>query len=125
MDALGHPWFAVAGHDTGMWIGYALAADHPDRVGRLAVAEAAMPGVSASPPLFGSMQAGLEVGENAAVRSHELFQLAAVFGLIQDDRWLVGFLEREQLTAQALRPGLQGRACGPVGHGDESRAPRR
>jgi pimeloyl-ACP methyl ester carboxylesterase len=47
----------VAGHDTGMWIGYALAADHPDRVDRLAVAEAAMPGVSASPPLFGPTQA--------------------------------------------------------------------
>ena len=31
MDALGHQRFAVAGHDTGMWIGYALAADHPDR----------------------------------------------------------------------------------------------
>jgi len=57
MDALGHRRFAVAGHDTGMWIGYALAADHPGRVDRLAVAEAAMPGVSASPPLFGSMQA--------------------------------------------------------------------
>jgi len=57
MDALGHPRFAVAGHDTGMWVGYALAADHPDRVGRLAVAEAAMPGVSPSPPLFGSAQA--------------------------------------------------------------------
>src|SRR5215472_12350295 len=57
MDALGHRRFAVAGHDTGMWIGYALAADHPGRVARLAVAEAAMPGVSASPPLFGSTQA--------------------------------------------------------------------
>jgi pimeloyl-ACP methyl ester carboxylesterase len=57
MDALGHRRFAVAGHDTGLWIGYALAADHPDRVGRLAVAEAAMPGVSPSPPLFGSTQA--------------------------------------------------------------------
>jgi pimeloyl-ACP methyl ester carboxylesterase len=57
MDTLGHRRFAVAGHDTGMWIGYALAADHPGRVARLAVAEAAMPGVSASPPLFGSTQA--------------------------------------------------------------------
>jgi pimeloyl-ACP methyl ester carboxylesterase len=57
MDALGHQRFAVAGHDTGMWIGYALAADHPGRVGRLAVAEAAMPGVSPSPPLFGSTPA--------------------------------------------------------------------
>ena len=33
MDALGHRRFAVAGHDTGMWIGYALAADYPDRHG--------------------------------------------------------------------------------------------
>ena len=57
MDMLGHQRFAVAGHDTGMWIGYALAADHPGRVDRLAVAEAAMPGVSPSPPLFGSAQA--------------------------------------------------------------------
>ncbi len=57
MDALGHQRFAVAGHDTGMWIGYALAADYPDRVACLAVAEAAMPGVSPSPPLFGSTQA--------------------------------------------------------------------
>ena len=54
MDALGHQRFAVAGHDTGMWIGYALAADHPDRVDRLAVAETPLPGVSPSPPLFAS-----------------------------------------------------------------------
>jgi pimeloyl-ACP methyl ester carboxylesterase len=57
MHALGHERFAVAGHDIGMWISYALAADHPGRVDRLAVAEAAMPGVSASPPLFGTSQA--------------------------------------------------------------------
>jgi pimeloyl-ACP methyl ester carboxylesterase len=57
MDALGHRRFAVAGHDTGMWIGYALAADHPGRVDRLAVAEAAMPGVSPSPPLFANAAA--------------------------------------------------------------------
>jgi pimeloyl-ACP methyl ester carboxylesterase len=54
MDALGHRRFAVAGHDTGMWIGYALAADHAGRVTRLAVAETPLPGVSPSPPLFSS-----------------------------------------------------------------------
>jgi pimeloyl-ACP methyl ester carboxylesterase len=54
MDALGHRRFAVAGHDTGMWIGYALAADHPDRVACLAVAETPLPGVSLSPPLLGN-----------------------------------------------------------------------
>ena len=52
MDALGHQRFAMAGHDTGMWIGYALAADHPGRVARLAVAETPLPGLSPSPPLF-------------------------------------------------------------------------
>jgi pimeloyl-ACP methyl ester carboxylesterase len=54
MDALGHRRFAVAGHDTGMWISYALAADHPGRVACLAVAETPLPGVSLSPPLFSS-----------------------------------------------------------------------
>ena len=38
MDALGHERFAVVGHDTGYIIGYALAADHPDRVDRVALA---------------------------------------------------------------------------------------
>ena len=52
MDALGHRRFAVVGHDTGMWIGYALAADHPDRLACLAVAETPLPGVTPSPPLF-------------------------------------------------------------------------
>jgi pimeloyl-ACP methyl ester carboxylesterase len=54
MDALGHQRFAMAGHDTGMWIGYALAADHPDRLDHLAVAETPIPGLSPSPPLLGS-----------------------------------------------------------------------
>jgi pimeloyl-ACP methyl ester carboxylesterase len=52
MEALGHQRFAMAGHDTGMWIGYALAADHPDRLARLAVAETPLPGLSPSPPLL-------------------------------------------------------------------------
>ena len=78
MDALGHRRFAVAGHDTGMWIGYALAADHPDRVDRLAVAEAAMPGVSPSPPLFGSTAANDRVWHFAFNRLAEVNdQLAA------------------------------------------------
>jgi pimeloyl-ACP methyl ester carboxylesterase len=54
MDALGHERFAVVGHDTGLIISYALAADHPDRVDRLAVVEVPGPlGVGPSPPLFG------------------------------------------------------------------------
>jgi pimeloyl-ACP methyl ester carboxylesterase len=52
MDALGHQRFAVYGTDVGMPIAYALAADHRDRVDRLVVSEAPIPGVSPSPPLF-------------------------------------------------------------------------
>ena len=52
MDVLGHQRFALYGTDTGMPIAYALAADHPDRVDRLVVSEAPLPGVSPSPPVF-------------------------------------------------------------------------
>jgi len=52
MDALGHQTFAAYGTDTGMPIAYALAADHPERVDRLVVSEAPLPGISPSPPLF-------------------------------------------------------------------------
>jgi pimeloyl-ACP methyl ester carboxylesterase len=53
MTELGHERFAVAGHDTGMVISYALAADHPERVGRLIAAEIpGAPGVVPAPPLF-------------------------------------------------------------------------
>jgi pimeloyl-ACP methyl ester carboxylesterase len=52
MQALGHERFALYGTDTGMPIAYALAADHPERVERLIVSEAPLPGVTASPPLF-------------------------------------------------------------------------
>lgn len=56
MTELGHDRFAVVGHDTGYIIGYALAADHRDRVERLVVAEIpGAPGVEDAehtPPLF-------------------------------------------------------------------------
>jgi pimeloyl-ACP methyl ester carboxylesterase len=52
MEALGHQRFALVGFDTGMLIAYALAADHPERLDRLVVGEAFVPGVTPSPPLF-------------------------------------------------------------------------
>ena len=52
MDALGHDRFAVGGVDTGMLIGYAMAADHPGRVARLAVGEAPLPGITPPNPLI-------------------------------------------------------------------------
>ena len=52
MDALGHSRFALYGTDVGMPIAYALASDYRDRVDRLVVSEAPLPGISPSPPLF-------------------------------------------------------------------------
>jgi pimeloyl-ACP methyl ester carboxylesterase len=53
MDTLGHQKFAVVGHDTGFAISYALAADHPERVDRVALAEIpGPPGTGPAPPIF-------------------------------------------------------------------------
>jgi pimeloyl-ACP methyl ester carboxylesterase len=52
MDALGHEQFAVVGVDTGLLISYALAADYPGRVVRLAVGEAPLPGITPPNPLI-------------------------------------------------------------------------
>jgi pimeloyl-ACP methyl ester carboxylesterase len=52
MDALGHQRFAVVGTDTGLPIGYALAADYPDRVERAALAEVPGPPGAVPAPLF-------------------------------------------------------------------------
>jgi pimeloyl-ACP methyl ester carboxylesterase len=54
MAALGHDRFDVVGHDIGMWTGYALAADHPERVGRLTVVDAVIPGLTPVPSFFSS-----------------------------------------------------------------------
>jgi len=96
MDALGHERFAVAGHDTGMWIGYALAADHPGRVARLAVAETPLPGVSPSPPLF--MNAHL----NNALWHFAFNRLAAVNDQLVTGREQIYF--GWQFAAKAARP---------------------
>ena len=52
MDVLGHEVFAVYGTDTGMPIAHALAADYPERVERLVVSEAFLPGIGSALPLF-------------------------------------------------------------------------
>jgi pimeloyl-ACP methyl ester carboxylesterase len=96
MDALGHQRFAVAGHDTGMWIGYALAADHPGRVARLAVAETPLPGVSPSPPLFASTHL------NNALWHFGFNRLAAVNDQLVTGREEIYF--GWQFAAKAARP---------------------
>lgn len=45
MSHLGHRRYALVGHDIGMWVGYAVAADEPDTVERLVVLEGGIPGL--------------------------------------------------------------------------------
>ena len=52
MDALGHQRFSVYGTDIGMPIAYAIAADYRDRVDRLVVSEAFLPGLGEGPYLL-------------------------------------------------------------------------
>jgi pimeloyl-ACP methyl ester carboxylesterase len=52
MAVLGHERFAVAGHDIGAWIAYAMAVDRPDCIDRVALGEAIIPGVTPAPPLL-------------------------------------------------------------------------
>lgn len=54
MTALGYDKFSLVGHDLGMWIAYAMGVEAPDRIVRLAVAEAVMPGINPSFPMLGS-----------------------------------------------------------------------
>jgi pimeloyl-ACP methyl ester carboxylesterase len=54
MNILGHDEFDVVGHDFGMIISYALAADHPDQVRRLVLTEANLPGISDAPTVIPS-----------------------------------------------------------------------
>jgi pimeloyl-ACP methyl ester carboxylesterase len=59
LQALGHRRIAVYGTDTAMPIAYALAADHPERLERLVVSEAPLPGERAAQgPAAGPARAG-------------------------------------------------------------------
>jgi pimeloyl-ACP methyl ester carboxylesterase len=50
MKSLDVSRYTVVGHDIGMWIAYAMAADHPEAVERLAIVEAVIPGLLDNPP---------------------------------------------------------------------------
>ncbi len=86
MDVLGRQRFALVGVDTGMLIGYALAADHPDRVVRLAVGEAPLPGITPPTPLIaGFGTAGYATGRDlTAITRASFWALLAliVFGIV-------------------------------------------
>jgi pimeloyl-ACP methyl ester carboxylesterase len=142
MDALGHARFALVGTDTGMPISYALAADHPERVERLVLAEAPLPGVSPSPPLFlpAALNARLwhlafnqlpaEVNE-ALVRGREEIFFGAEFDASAGSRKLPGelvahYIDALTADADALRGSFEFyRALGATSAQNQARKERR
>ena len=52
MKQLGHTNYSVVGHDIGMWVGYALAADYPADIKKIALTEAVIPGLAPAPSIF-------------------------------------------------------------------------
>lgn len=52
MKQLGHTKYSVVGHDIGMWAGYALAADYPADIKKIALTEAVIPGLAPAPSIF-------------------------------------------------------------------------
>ncbi|MFT9198618.1 alpha/beta fold hydrolase [Asaia sp. As-1742] len=57
MQGLGYAHYAVMGHDVGMWVGYAMAADHPQNVSKLVLVEAIIPGLLKHEPIVFMPQA--------------------------------------------------------------------
>ncbi|MBZ6256186.1 alpha/beta fold hydrolase [Streptomyces olivaceus] len=96
MTSLGRDRFVVAGYDYGLLVGHALAAKHRDRVTRLAVGEAIVPGFSPSPPLLS------DPATNEIVWHFAFNRLAAV-----NDRMVAGREEiyfGHQFASKAARP---------------------
>lgn len=118
MDVLGYRKFSVVGFDTGMWIAYALAADHPERIDRLVGGEAIITGVTPSPPLLvpgpinkrlwhiGFNRLGADVNE-ALVRGREDVYFGAEYagsaGTPLPDSVVKYYVERLASSPDALR----------------------
>ena len=89
----------VVGHDLGTWIAHAYAADWPGDVKRLAVFDAALPGITPPPP------AGIPSAE-ANVRTWHL-----AFNRLDDlPEILLQGREREFLTCSGPQPRVPGRS---------------
>jgi pimeloyl-ACP methyl ester carboxylesterase len=56
IDMVWHERLVLTSHDIGMQIVYAIADNFPDRVERVAMIDATIPGISSPPPLLGLWQ---------------------------------------------------------------------
>ena len=66
MAGLGHERYAAVGHDIGMMVAYALAAQRPEAVERLVLMEAPLPGTSTWPEMSGIWHFGFHQAPGVA-----------------------------------------------------------
>ncbi|MEV7124666.1 hypothetical protein [Streptomyces sp. NPDC093260] len=124
--APGHDRFDVVGHDLGTWTGYAPAAGHPERVGRPAVAEAVIPGLTPSPPFFGPAELNLELWQSGFDRLTDLDEELVFFGR----QFATKAATRTAIPAHAVDVHVDAitadprtlRASSPVAHGRSGHA---
>jgi len=106
----------VVGHDVGTWIGYAYAADWPGDVRRLAIFEAALPGITPPPPAgIPSAAANLKTWHFAfnrlddlpelLVQGHEREFLAWIFGNKAFQNWAIGPTDLDEYVRVFRAPG--------------------
>lgn len=91
MGQLGHQRYRLAGHDVGMWVGYALASDYPDAVSQLVLSEAVIPGLAEAPPIFVSAEQNIFIWHFLFNQLQDLPE-ALISG--REDRYLTFMFER-------------------------------
>ncbi len=112
----------VVGHDIGTWIAYAYAADWPDDVKRLAVFDAALPGVTPPPPAgIPSAEANVKTWHFAfnrlddlpeiLIRGHEREFLTWLFRAKAVRSWTIGAADLDEYVRILAAPGAIRAAC--------------
>ena len=106
----------VAGHDIGTWIGHAYAADWPGDIRRLALFDAALPGITPPPP------AGIPTAEvntrtwhfafnrlddlpEILLQGHERAFLSVLFHTKADNRWAIAPADLDEYERVFSAPG--------------------
>jgi len=109
LEALGYDHASVVGHDIGTMVAYAYAARYPDKVDRLAVMDAPIPGVGPwdailrNPSLWHFSFGGPDA--ERLVRGRERIYLDRFWNEFSGDRTKIGEETRSHYAALYARPG--------------------
>lgn len=107
---------SVAGHDVGAWIGYAYAADWPGDVHKLALFEAALPGITPPAPAGTPSDAAnvktwhfafnrLDDLPEVLVEGHERAYLTWIFQNKASKKWVFSPAVIDEYTRDFVQPG--------------------